>query len=102
MAACNSSRAVENVAHDVLRALHPPTWVQGAGIVVRMVTGDNIYTATHIARECGILPPNSDFTAMEGPDFRCGMVLILILLLPCPAQHFRISMQLACGFEGFV
>ncbi|MEW5301157.1 MAG: hypothetical protein WDW36_004035 [Sanguina aurantia] len=30
---------------------------QRAGITVRMVTGDNIHTATHIARECGILPP---------------------------------------------
>ena len=28
---------------------------QRAGITVRMVTGDNIHTARHIARECGIL-----------------------------------------------
>lgn len=28
---------------------------QRAGITVRMVTGDNIHTAKHIARECGIL-----------------------------------------------
>ena len=28
---------------------------QRAGITVRMVTGDNIHTAEHIARECGIL-----------------------------------------------
>ena len=28
---------------------------QSAGITVRMVTGDNIHTAKHIARECGIL-----------------------------------------------
>jgi Ca2+-transporting ATPase len=28
---------------------------QRAGIIVRMVTGDNIHTAQHIARECGIL-----------------------------------------------
>lgn len=28
---------------------------QAAGITVRMVTGDNIHTAKHIARECGIL-----------------------------------------------
>ncbi|GMH44859.1 hypothetical protein BSKO_12811 [Bryopsis sp. KO-2023] len=39
-----------------------------AGIFVRMVTGDNIYTAQHIARECGILTENG--MAMEGPDFR--------------------------------
>lgn len=39
-----------------------------AGIVVRMVTGDNIHTAQHIARECGIL--DDDGFAIEGPDFR--------------------------------
>lgn len=38
-----------------------------AGIVVRMVTGDNIHTAKAIARECGIL---TDGEAVEGPDFR--------------------------------
>ena len=39
-----------------------------AGIVVRMVTGDNIHTAQHIARECGIL--TDDGFAIEGPEFR--------------------------------
>jgi haloacid dehalogenase-like hydrolase len=39
-----------------------------AGIVVRMVTGDNIHTAQHIARECGILTDTG--FAIEGPDFR--------------------------------
>ncbi|GMY19041.1 calcium-transporting ATPase 4, plasma membrane-type-like isoform X1 [Fagus crenata] len=38
-----------------------------AGITVRMVTGDNIYTAMAIARECGIL---TDGVALEGPEFR--------------------------------
>jgi len=33
-----------------------------------MVTGDNIHTAKHIARECGIM--TEDGIAMEGPDFR--------------------------------
>jgi magnesium-transporting ATPase (P-type) len=32
-----------------------------------MVTGDNVHTAQHIARECGIL---TDGTAWEGPNFR--------------------------------
>eukprot|EP00842_Homolaphlyctis_polyrhiza_P000217 jgi/Hompol1/1196/HPOL_004843-RA len=41
---------------------------QKAGIVVRMVTGDNEATARAIARECGIL--SSDGIVMEGPEFR--------------------------------
>ena len=39
-----------------------------AGIMVRMVTGDNIHTAQHIARECGILDDTG--FAIEGPEFR--------------------------------
>eukprot|EP00210_Caulerpa_lentillifera_P000082 g78.t1 len=39
-----------------------------AGIFVRMVTGDNVFTARHIAMECGILTPEG--IVMEGPDFR--------------------------------
>ena len=42
--------------------------VQRAGIMVRMVTGDNLHTAKSIARECGIL--TDDGTALEGPVFR--------------------------------
>nr|DAD29591.1 TPA_asm: hypothetical protein HUJ06_031059 [Nelumbo nucifera] len=38
-----------------------------AGITIRMVTGDNIYTAKAIAKECGIL--TDDGLAIEGPDF---------------------------------
>mmetsp|Transcript_5216 Transcript_5216/g.8033 ORF Transcript_5216/g.8033 Transcript_5216/m.8033 type:complete len:1046 (-) Transcript_5216:76-3213(-) len=41
---------------------------QEAGILVRMVTGDNIETAKAIATECGILTPGG--VAMEGPEFR--------------------------------
>ncbi|KXN66247.1 calcium-translocating P-type ATPase [Conidiobolus coronatus NRRL 28638] len=39
-----------------------------SGVVVRMVTGDNILTARAIAKECGIL--TSDGIALEGPRFR--------------------------------
>ncbi|KAH7114134.1 hypothetical protein EDB81DRAFT_824358 [Dactylonectria macrodidyma] len=41
-----------------------------AGVVVRMVTGDNIQTAKAIASECGIFRPDEGGIAMEGPDFR--------------------------------
>eukprot|EP00238_Polyblepharides_amylifera_P013083 CAMPEP_0196599016 /NCGR_PEP_ID=MMETSP1081-20130531/94632_1 /TAXON_ID=36882 /ORGANISM="Pyramimonas amylifera, Strain CCMP720" /LENGTH=1165 /DNA_ID=CAMNT_0041924757 /DNA_START=173 /DNA_END=3670 /DNA_ORIENTATION=- len=41
---------------------------QRAGIMVRMVTGDNITTACAIARECNILSPGG--LAVEGVDFR--------------------------------
>ena len=39
-----------------------------AGVQVKMVTGDNIATATAIASSCGI--KNEDGIAMEGPKFR--------------------------------
>jgi len=39
-----------------------------AGIVVRMVTGDNILTAKKIATDCHILTTDGD-VCMEGPDF---------------------------------
>jgi hypothetical protein len=40
---------------------------QQAGILVRMITGDNLLTAKSIAREIGIL---TDGSSIEGPDFR--------------------------------
>lgn len=40
---------------------------QKAGVIVRMVTGDNVVTARAIAKECGIY---SDGKVMEGPAFR--------------------------------
>jgi Ca2+-transporting ATPase len=40
---------------------------QKAGVIVRMVTGDNVVTARAIAKECGIY---SDGIVMEGPAFR--------------------------------
>lgn len=53
---------------------------QKAGITVRMVTGDNIHTARHIAAECGILVPGSQ--SMEGPTFREMSAPELMPLLP--------------------
>ncbi|KAI8806547.1 hypothetical protein BJ742DRAFT_898964, partial [Cladochytrium replicatum] len=41
---------------------------QKAGVLVRMVTGDNLATARAIARGCGIL--TRDGIVMEGPQFR--------------------------------
>ena len=41
---------------------------QEAGVVVRMVTGDNITTAGAIAKQCGI--KTDDGLVMEGPKFR--------------------------------
>lgn len=41
---------------------------QRAGVVVRMVTGDNLNTAKAIATECGIFTPGG--IIMEGPVFR--------------------------------
>lgn len=55
---------------DPLRAgvSHAVQRCQDAGVVVRMVTGDNIATASAIAKQCGI--KTDDGLVMEGPKFR--------------------------------
>eukprot|EP00300_Choanocystis_sp_HF-7_P021906 c21009_g1_i1.p1 GENE.c21009_g1_i1~~c21009_g1_i1.p1 ORF type:complete len:1007 (+),score=241.13 c21009_g1_i1:83-3103(+) len=53
---------------------------RSAGITVRMVTGDNIDTAKHIARECGIL--DKEGLAMEGSEFRNMSREDIVPLLP--------------------
>lgn len=51
-----------------------------AGVVVRMVTGDNIKTAVSIAKECGILTP--DGYALLGKDFSSMPQEELVEILP--------------------
>lgn len=56
--------------HDPLRegVVDAVAQCQQSGVVVRMVTGDNVTTAQAIASECGIMTPNA--VVMEGPKFR--------------------------------
>ena len=56
---------IDPLRSDVVEAVRT---AQRAGVIVRMVTGDNIATASAIARQCGILTPNG--IAVEGPNFR--------------------------------
>ncbi|XP_078064388.1 plasma membrane calcium-transporting ATPase 2-like, partial [Mustelus asterias] len=42
---------------------------QKAGIIVRMVTGDNLSTARAIASKCGIIQPGDNFLCLEGKEF---------------------------------
>ncbi|PHU27321.1 hypothetical protein BC332_05653 [Capsicum chinense] len=53
---------------------------RSAGVNVRMVTGDNINTATAIARECGILTDAG--IAIEGPVFRDKSQEEMLNLIP--------------------
>jgi magnesium-transporting ATPase (P-type) len=55
---------IDPLRDDVVDAV---ATAQRAGVLVRMVTGDNIATAKAIARQCGIL---TNGTAIEGPVFR--------------------------------
>lgn len=58
--------------HDPLRegVVEAVAQCQRSGVVVRMVTGDNVTTARAIASECGILHKDDDGEVMEGPQFR--------------------------------
>merc|ERR1711939_131944 len=58
--------------HDPLRegVVEAVAQCQHSGVVVRMVTGDNITTARAIAIDCGILRPDESGIVMEGPKFR--------------------------------
>jgi P-type Ca2+ transporter type 2C len=56
--------------HDPLRdgVVEAVAQCQQSGVVVRMVTGDNITTARAIATDCGIMTEGA--VVMEGPKFR--------------------------------
>lgn len=58
--------------HDPLRdgVIEAVSQCQHSGVVVRMVTGDNITTARAIATDCGILRKDEEGIVMEGPKFR--------------------------------
>ena len=58
--------------HDPLRegVVTAVSQCQQSGVVVRMVTGDNVTTARAIATDCGILRKEEDGLVMEGPRFR--------------------------------
>ncbi|KAL7220336.1 hypothetical protein ACSBR2_013255 [Camellia fascicularis] len=46
---------------------------QYAGVNIKMITGDNVFTARAIATECGILGPNQEINSgavVEGEEFR--------------------------------
>ncbi|XP_059312248.1 putative calcium-transporting ATPase 13, plasma membrane-type [Lycium ferocissimum] len=45
---------------------------RAAGVSIKMITGDNVFTAKAIAFECGILQPGEDMNiaVIEGPAFR--------------------------------
>ncbi|KAI8021284.1 putative calcium-transporting ATPase 13, plasma membrane-type [Camellia lanceoleosa] len=45
---------------------------QYAGVNIKMITGNNVFTAEAIATECGILRPNQDISGavVEGEEFR--------------------------------
>lgn len=77
-----TNTAVASVSRNCCRQEVPAAVgvCQNAGITVRMVTGDNIHTARHIARECGILTEGG--VALEGPNFRHMPANELIPLLP--------------------
>ena len=42
---------------------------QDSGIIVRMVTGDNVETAKAIAVKCGIITQGDGYLVLEGTEF---------------------------------
>ena len=58
------------------------TTMQGAGIQVVMITGDNITTAMSIAEECGIYRSNSNYVTLTGEEMAGKTDDELMELLP--------------------
>ncbi|KAL0476716.1 plasma membrane-type calcium-transporting ATPase [Acrasis kona] len=67
------------VRHQVPAAIRQ---CKRSGILVRMVTGDNVSTAKQIARECGIYDPEHGGIAIEGPEFRALSMVEMEEMLP--------------------
>uniref|UniRef100_A0A0N4Z4H1 Calcium-transporting ATPase n=1 Tax=Parastrongyloides trichosuri TaxID=131310 RepID=A0A0N4Z4H1_PARTI len=74
----NESAIIDNLTLVAIVGIQDPvrpevpdaiTKCQNSGITVRMVTGDNVATATAIALQCGILKPGEDSLALEGKEF---------------------------------
>lgn len=89
---------MDPLREDVVEAIRT---AQRAGIV-RMVTGDNLHTATAIARECGILTEGG--LALEGPVFRAMTPAQLDEVLPRLQVLARSSpedkLTLVCRLNG--
>jgi len=68
---------IDPLRDDVIDAVQT---CQSAGIMVRMVTGDNLETAKAIAKRCGILTEGG--IALEGPEFRKMTPADLDVILP--------------------
>lgn len=77
--------------YDVIRSEVPQAVkdCHGAGIMVRMITGDNIITAQAIAEKCGIISKDEiddSKVCMEGPEFyeAMGGLQCMVCKKECP------------------
>ncbi|KAK4732439.1 hypothetical protein R3W88_025427 [Solanum pinnatisectum] len=62
-----------NIHADLARGKQAVEDCQNAGVSIKMITGDNVFTAKAIATECGILHPNQEVdegAVIEGEEFR--------------------------------
>ncbi len=66
------------VRTDVVQAILD---CKDAGLSIMMITGDNIHTATHVARTTGIIGTNDDSLIVEGTELRSYTDEILLGML---------------------